>query len=169
MYYCHRVSTQLQLTNISYTISYIISYHITYIISYHIYMYHIVSYYIHRIVYRTIYVVYHISYINIYIYTYIYISLVTYVETIIAWMFFDSVTANPRRHVNEICGLKKIMAYMRYGLWLVQPRGFFLPAITFHWGFVLLLVGRKLKSLYTHAHTSAALMSCWACWQLWIP
>ena len=41
LYYCHRVSTQLQLTNISYHISYhiiyhIVSYHIISIISYHI-------------------------------------------------------------------------------------------------------------------------------------
>jgi hypothetical protein len=50
LYYCYRVSTQLQLTNISYhiisyhIISYIISYHISYhIISYHI-IYHITSY-----------------------------------------------------------------------------------------------------------------------------
>ena len=48
-YYCHRVLTQLQLTNISYhIISYIISYHIiSYIISYHI-SYHI------NIIYRII-------------------------------------------------------------------------------------------------------------------
>jgi len=32
LYYCHQVSTQLQLTNISY----ILSYHMSYIISYHI-------------------------------------------------------------------------------------------------------------------------------------
>jgi hypothetical protein len=46
LYYCHRVSTQLQLTNIPYHIyyiSYIISYHI---ISYHIISYHIISYHI---------------------------------------------------------------------------------------------------------------------------
>jgi len=55
LYYCHRVSTQLQLTNISY---YIISYRI---VSYHI-IYHIISY--HIISYHTIYhiVSYHISY-----------------------------------------------------------------------------------------------------------
>jgi hypothetical protein len=33
--YCHRVSTQLQLTNISYIISYHIVYHIEYIIKIH--------------------------------------------------------------------------------------------------------------------------------------
>ena len=47
-YYCHRVSTQLQLTTISYHISHhiIISYHIvSYIISYHIIPY-IISYHI---------------------------------------------------------------------------------------------------------------------------
>ena len=52
LYYCHRVSTQLQLTNISYRIisyhiqyhivSYRISYHITYHITYHI-ISHIIS------------------------------------------------------------------------------------------------------------------------------
>ena len=42
MYYCHRVATQLQLTNI-----YHISYHIvSYIITYHIISYHIKSYFI---------------------------------------------------------------------------------------------------------------------------
>ena len=46
LYYCHRVSTQLQLTNISY---HIISYHI---ISYHIISYRIVSY--HIISYRIV-------------------------------------------------------------------------------------------------------------------
>ena len=40
LYDCHRVGTQLQLTNISY-INHIISYHI---ISYHIISYHIISY-----------------------------------------------------------------------------------------------------------------------------
>ena len=58
LYYCHRVTTQLQLINISYIVSYhivsyhfisyhhIISYHriISYHISYHIISYHIVSY-----------------------------------------------------------------------------------------------------------------------------
>jgi len=40
-------------------------------------------------------------------------------------IFFDSVTTNPRWHVNEMCGLEKLMAFMRYiGLWLFQPRGF---------------------------------------------
>ena len=44
LYYCHRVATQLQLTNISY---HVISYHIIYhIISYHIISYHIISYHI---------------------------------------------------------------------------------------------------------------------------
>ena len=42
LYYCHRVSTELQLTNISY---HIISYHI---ISYHIY-HHIISYQIRTV------------------------------------------------------------------------------------------------------------------------
>jgi hypothetical protein len=58
---CHRVATQLQLTNISYHISYIIPYHIiyhtiSYIISYHI-SYHIISYHIiyHIVSYHTIY------------------------------------------------------------------------------------------------------------------
>jgi hypothetical protein len=79
-YYCHWVSTQLQLTSISYhiisyhhiiyhIISYIISYHLSYhimydiiyIISYHIVSYHIVSY---HIIYHIIsYIIsYHISY-----------------------------------------------------------------------------------------------------------
>ena len=55
LYYCHRVSTQLQLTNISHhIISYpIISYTISYIIPYHIYhiSYHIISYIIYIISY----------------------------------------------------------------------------------------------------------------------
>jgi len=58
LYYCHWVSTQLQLTNISYHItsyhitsyhitSYCISYHvISYIISYHIISYHTVCHWI---------------------------------------------------------------------------------------------------------------------------
>ena len=71
LYYCHRVSTQLQLTNISYhIISYhishhIISYHISYqiipyritshhITSYHILSYHITSYH-HIVSYHTKY------------------------------------------------------------------------------------------------------------------
>ena len=94
LYYCHRVSTQLQLTNISYIISYHISYrivsyiiYIIYIIisyisyiSYHTISYRIVSYHIasyriiyHIISYRIIYRVvschvisYHISYRIIY-------------------------------------------------------------------------------------------------------
>ena len=61
VYYCHRVATQLQLTNI---ISYhIISYHIIsyHIISYHIISYHIISY--HHISYRIIsYIISIISY-----------------------------------------------------------------------------------------------------------
>ena len=55
LYYCHRVADHLQLTNISYIISYhIISYHIIsyHIISYHIISYHIISY--HIIPYHTI-------------------------------------------------------------------------------------------------------------------
>ena len=57
LYYYHRVSTQLQLTDISY---HIISYHIIsyHIISYHIISYHIISY--HIISYHII--SYHISY-----------------------------------------------------------------------------------------------------------
>jgi hypothetical protein len=49
LYYCHRLSTQLQLTNISY---HIVSYHI---ISYHIISYHNISYHIsyHIISYHT--------------------------------------------------------------------------------------------------------------------
>ena len=58
LYYCHRVSTQLQLTNISHIISYIISYHISYIISY-IVSCRVVSYIISYIVYRTSYIVHH--------------------------------------------------------------------------------------------------------------
>jgi hypothetical protein len=60
-YYCHRVSTQLHLTNISYHIIpyHIISYHI---ISYHIISYHIISYHIsyHIISYIISYQSYHI-------------------------------------------------------------------------------------------------------------
>ena len=60
LYYCHRVSTQLQLSNISSYISHNISYHIIYrIVSYHIISYRIVSYSI--LSYRII--SYHISYI----------------------------------------------------------------------------------------------------------
>ena len=75
LYCCHRVSTQLQLTDISYHItSHHITYHISYhIISYHIISYHIISYHIisyHIISYRIIsyhtilyYIIYHtISY-----------------------------------------------------------------------------------------------------------
>jgi hypothetical protein len=57
-YYCHRVSTQLHFTNISYRISYII-YIIYRIISFIIY--HIISYIIYYIIYRI--VSYHIIYI----------------------------------------------------------------------------------------------------------
>ena len=51
LYYCHRVSTQLQLTNISYhisfhIISYIVSYRIYHIISYRIIWYGMISYHI---------------------------------------------------------------------------------------------------------------------------
>ena len=67
LYYCHRVTTQLQLTNISYHISYIVSCRISYIshhIIYHIISYHITSHHIiYRISYRIIYITsYHISY-----------------------------------------------------------------------------------------------------------
>ena len=75
LYYCHRVSTQMQLNIPSYHISYhiisyhIISYHISYhIISYHIISYHIISYHIisyHIISYHIIsyhIISYHISY-----------------------------------------------------------------------------------------------------------
>jgi hypothetical protein len=61
LYYCHRVATQLQLTNITYIIyrivSYIISYIILYRIIYHIISYRIASYIIsyHIISYRTSY------------------------------------------------------------------------------------------------------------------
>jgi hypothetical protein len=67
LYYCHRLATQLQLTNISYNI---ISHHITshlitsyHIISYHI-IYHIISYHItaHHIISYIIIISYHISY-----------------------------------------------------------------------------------------------------------
>ena len=88
LYYCHRVSTQLQITNIYHIISYIISYHISFIsyhiiyhiishhisyhISYHIISYHIISYIIsyHIIIYHIIYhiISYHIiSYRIIYL------------------------------------------------------------------------------------------------------
>ena len=73
LYYCHRVSTQLRLTNISYhiiyhTIPYII-YHISYHISYHT-IYNI-PYIISYISYHTIYnipyqIIYHISHHIIY-------------------------------------------------------------------------------------------------------
>jgi hypothetical protein len=47
LYYCHRVSTQLQLTNISYHILYHIFYHISYhIISYRVVSCRVVSYHI---------------------------------------------------------------------------------------------------------------------------
>jgi len=62
LYYCHRVVTQLQLTNVSY---HIMSYHISYrIVSYRIisYIIYIVSYHIYHISYHVI--MYHIlSYI----------------------------------------------------------------------------------------------------------
>ena len=73
LYYCHRVATQLQLTNISHHIIYpiiyhIVSYHISYrIISYHIYyiyiyIYHITSYHVsYRIIYLISYpIIYYI-------------------------------------------------------------------------------------------------------------
>jgi len=50
LYYCHRVSTQMQLKSMSYIITYYItSHHITYIISHHI-SYHITSYIIYYII-----------------------------------------------------------------------------------------------------------------------
>ena len=61
LYYCHRLSTQLQLT---------ISYHI---ISYHIISYHIISYHTYHII------SYHISYHIIYIISYIYISYIYHI------------------------------------------------------------------------------------------
>jgi hypothetical protein len=84
--YCHRVSTQLQLTNISISISYHISYHIIpyqYHISYHISIYHISIYHIilyhiniisyqYHIIYQ--YHIVSISYINIISYQYLIIS-----------------------------------------------------------------------------------------------
>jgi hypothetical protein len=60
LYYCHRVSTQLQLNIsyfiVSYRVSYIISYHIiSYHIIYHVISYHIISYIISFLIsYRTI-------------------------------------------------------------------------------------------------------------------
>jgi hypothetical protein len=47
LYYCHRVSAQLQLTK--YIISYLISYHIVYRTSYNVIMYHIIlhEHYLH--------------------------------------------------------------------------------------------------------------------------
>jgi hypothetical protein len=68
LYYCQRVSTQLQLTYSSY---HIISHHISYHISYHIYhnilYYHFISYHIisyHIISYHIIpyHIIYHVSY-----------------------------------------------------------------------------------------------------------
>jgi hypothetical protein len=51
VYYCHRVSTQLQLNILYYTTSYhIISYHIIYHISYHIIAYHIIYHVIYHII-----------------------------------------------------------------------------------------------------------------------
>jgi len=70
LYYCHRLATQLQLTNIYHIISYhIISYHI---ISYHIISYHIISY----ISYRTI------SYIISYIISYHILSQINQVHAL---------------------------------------------------------------------------------------
>ena len=74
LYYCHRVSTQLQLTNISY---HIISYHIIsyHIISYHIISYRIISYHIsYRIVSHRIVSHHIVSYIISYIISYHIIS-----------------------------------------------------------------------------------------------
>ena len=75
LYYCHRVSTQLQLTNIYQIVYHIISYHIiSYIfsyriishISYHITSHHITSYHIipHHI--TSHHIIYHITYHIIY-------------------------------------------------------------------------------------------------------
>ena len=67
LYYCHRVTTQLQLTNISYHISYIVSCRISYIshhIIYHIISHHITSYIVYHIVsYISHHIIYHITYI----------------------------------------------------------------------------------------------------------
>jgi hypothetical protein len=78
LYYCHRVATQLQLTNISYIIYHTISYYtyhiirILYIIAYIIYItpYHIISYRI---------ISYHISHITSYIISYIVSYRISYI------------------------------------------------------------------------------------------
>jgi len=61
LYYCHRVATQLLLTNISYHIYRIVSCHVIYIISCHV-IYHIYIYI--YILYIISYVIYHIIYIS---------------------------------------------------------------------------------------------------------
>ena len=58
LYYCHRVTTQLLLTNISYLISHIIYHTIPYI-THHIISYHIIQYHTYHIIYH---IPYHISY-----------------------------------------------------------------------------------------------------------
>jgi len=62
LYYCHRVSTQLHLTNLSYISYRIVSYHISYIISYIISYHHIISYISYHITYHIIYIYIYISY-----------------------------------------------------------------------------------------------------------
>jgi hypothetical protein len=78
LYYCHRVLIELQLTNLSYIISYIMSYHIiSYHISYHIISYRIVSYRViscHIVSYHIIsyhIISYHINHISYHIISYI--------------------------------------------------------------------------------------------------
>ena len=90
LYYYHRLSTQLQLTNVSHIISYhIISYHI---ISYHIISYHIISY---RIVSYRI-VSYHI--ISYHIITYHVVYHIIYTSQVAWWTIFSTLMPN-------ICGL----------------------------------------------------------------
>jgi len=76
LYYCHRVSTQLQL-NISYIVSYhVIPYHIIpYIISYHIISYHTISYHIvsYHIPYHTNLYTQNRIYVQTYVNTYLYV------------------------------------------------------------------------------------------------
>jgi hypothetical protein len=78
-YYCHRVSTQLQL-NISYHISYHTSYRISYII-------YIITYHIYHIIYHTSYrisyTLYHISYYISYISYHIISCIISYITSYI--------------------------------------------------------------------------------------